>query len=329
MKVQLRNTLAKHSTPIIVNRLPVVSVQHHAYKNLKCFTETFPQGNRDFESNLVPPYGQKYGLHDGFPLFMRLTTSQYPYLNLNSRYPCPNPNSGYPCIELTIAIPIPEPTIPIPSCTHAVGGDSELDEAGELALVRLVVVLLQVPHVVGHVLAEDVVTVHTRVEVLALGVVAGEAFVAVRDVETAIDGALHGSEHLGAGGGARQTDVQVAAERARTVVHRLHQVVGAVHVLVALVHGVEGDLLEQPARDQQTGAVGSRVVGEPDLDAVLGQLVSVCGAHDHVSLKTSIRYLHNTGDTRSAISTSTILITSALLISHKQEKATAVNGLSA
>merc|ERR1719299_245977 len=43
---------------------------------------------------------------------------------------------------------------------QAVGLHARVDEAGELPPVRLVIVALQRRHVVGHVLAEDVVAVH-------------------------------------------------------------------------------------------------------------------------------------------------------------------------
>ena len=61
---------------------------------------------------------------------------------------------------------------------------------GELSLICLLVLLHEVLHVVGHVLAEDVVAVGTSVQLLLLVVISGEPLVRVGDVETAISGAL-------------------------------------------------------------------------------------------------------------------------------------------
>lgn len=60
--------------------------------------------------------------------------------------------------------------------SYCVWRDSVLDEAGELFLVGLLVLLHQVRHVVGHVHAHDVFPVHVCVELFTLCVVAGEAF---------------------------------------------------------------------------------------------------------------------------------------------------------
>ena len=59
--------------------------------------------------------------------------------------------------------------------TCRIGGDSVLDEAGELLLVGVLVLLHQVAHVLGHIHAHDVFAVNLSVELLALWVVAREA----------------------------------------------------------------------------------------------------------------------------------------------------------
>ena len=64
---------------------------------------------------------------------------------------------------------------------------------GELSLICLLVLLHEVLHVVGHVLAEDVVAMGTSVQLLLLVVISGEPLVRVGDVETAISGALSSS----------------------------------------------------------------------------------------------------------------------------------------
>lgn len=83
--------------------------------------------------------------------------------------------------------------------TNLVGYDSQLNILAELTLERLRVLLLQVPHVVGHVLPEDVRAVHLSIEALVLGVVAGEPLDRVGNVQAPVDGPLHGAEDAGAG----------------------------------------------------------------------------------------------------------------------------------
>lgn len=58
---------------------------------------------------------------------------------------------------------------------YCVWCDAILDEAGELFLVRLLVLLHQVGHVVGHIHAHDVFAMHFCVELFALCVITGEA----------------------------------------------------------------------------------------------------------------------------------------------------------
>ena len=59
--------------------------------------------------------------------------------------------------------------------SYHVGADAVLDEAGELLLVGVLVLLDQVAHVLGDVHTHDVFAVDVGVELLALHVVAGEA----------------------------------------------------------------------------------------------------------------------------------------------------------
>lgn len=60
--------------------------------------------------------------------------------------------------------------------SYCVWRDSVLDEARELFLVGILVLLHQVRHVVCHIHAHDVFPMHLRVELFTLWVVAGEAF---------------------------------------------------------------------------------------------------------------------------------------------------------
>lgn len=163
----------------------------------------------------------------------------------------------YPYTPLNTAVPDHN--------THIIGTDSQRDVLAELALEGLVVLLLQHAHVVGDVQPEDVLAVHLRVQLLLLAVVAGETLGRVGDVQAAVDGSLEGAEDTRSGGGAVQADVQEATERARTVVQRLHVVLVAGDLCAAGVQAVQTQLLQDTARDQQTGAVGGGVVGQASL----------------------------------------------------------------
>ena len=63
--------------------------------------------------------------------------------------------------------------------SYPVSCDAELDVLRELSSVGFVILLRQGSHVVGDVSAHDVLAVDISVELFAVGVVAGETFVAV------------------------------------------------------------------------------------------------------------------------------------------------------
>ena len=81
--------------------------------------------------------------------------------------------------------------------TYRFSCDTFLDVGRELLFVSILVIFQQVFHVVGNVDSEDVFAVGLGVELLGLIVVAREAFGGVRDIDSAIDGTLHGSEDSG------------------------------------------------------------------------------------------------------------------------------------
>merc|ERR1719167_141279 len=147
---------------------------------------------------------------------------------------------------------------------HTIRSDPVLQEGAELLLIRLLVILQQRLHVLGDVLSENVSLVHLGIVLFGLSVVTGEALVAVRDVYSAINGALERAEDLGAGGRAGEADVEVGAEGAVLSVDVLHAEILAVGLCLPFV-----DLV----------------------DAVLGEFVSVSGLNDHVSINTGVRYL--------------------------------------
>jgi len=174
---------------------------------------------------------------------------------------------------------------------NIVGANSELDVAAELAFVGLFILLLQVTHVVGDVQPKDVGTVHLGIEVLLLGIVAGETLDGVRNVETSVDGTFHGAKDTSTGGGARQSDVQVAPERCGPVINVLDQVLFTGDVRAAGIQRLHAQLVEDAACDQQTGAVGGGIVGQTHLDSVTGQLMGVGGAHDTIALNAGVSNL--------------------------------------
>ena len=70
------------------------------------------------------------------------------------------------------------------------------DVPGEVLLVSLLVLLLEAGHVVGDMQTEDVLSVDISIELLALGVVAGEPLLGVRNVQSTINSSLQSSEDL-------------------------------------------------------------------------------------------------------------------------------------
>ena len=66
----------------------------------------------------------------------------------------------------------------------------------EMLLESLLVLLLETGHVVRHVETEDVLPVHIRVQLLALGVVTRESLLGVRDVQTTVHCSLQRGKHL-------------------------------------------------------------------------------------------------------------------------------------
>lgn len=153
--------------------------------------------------------------------------------------------------------------------THIVSTDAQLDVTAELALESLLILLLQGAHIVSHVLAEDVGTVNIGVEVLGLGRVAGETLHGVRDVQTTIDSTLHGAEDAGTGGGAGQTNIQVATEGTWSIIDGLNVELLTGDLGAAGVQRVQTQLVQQATGNKQTSAVGSSIVGQTHLSIIL------------------------------------------------------------
>lgn len=94
--------------------------------------------------------------------------------------------------------------------THLIGIDAQLDVLTELSFESFRILLLQRAHVICHVLAEDVSAMDIRVERFRFGVVSWETLRRVRNVETSVNGTLHGGEYARTSRGTLQSHVQVA-----------------------------------------------------------------------------------------------------------------------
>ena len=126
----------------------------------------------------------------------------------------------------------------------------------ELLLVCLLILLHKVCHVICDVLSEDVLSVDVGVElavVTVLLVESGESLGGVGDVDATVNGALHGTEHLGAGGGPGQADVEAGMEGG-PLVAVLDQKVVAINL------GLSGVQLVQLVLGQHLGASMKRLV---------------------------------------------------------------------
>ena len=171
---------------------------------------------------------------------------------------------------------------------------------GEVLLEHLLVVFLQLTHVVRHVLSKDTSLVGLGIELLGVSRVSRESLLGVGNVQTAIRGTLHGAEDASTSGGVLGADIEKGTEGASLVINLLHVVDlsvvlggdgGTLHFLHAGVDLVQSDLLEQASGHKETRAVGSRVVLQPDRQAVSGKLTRVSLAEDLVTVNLGIHNL--------------------------------------
>ena len=173
--------------------------------------------------------------------------------------------------------------------------DTSLDVLGEelgvLGLHLLIFVVAKVGHVEHDVLAEHVLGELAGGVLLGLAVVADEALDGVGHVNTTVGGSLHGGEHARTEGGAGDTDIEVAAQRAALGLPiKILDVQGAVSVadgadltvdVVTLVHLVHTVASERAAGEEEAGGVGGGEVLETEADAVVAELRGV-GAADNL-----------------------------------------------
>lgn len=115
---------------------------------------------------------------------------------------------------------------------------------------------------------------------LALG--SRVAVIVVRHIDTSIGGSLEHAEDARTAGGTRQTHIEQGLEGLGSllILRRLHVVLLSVNLSLAVV--LERELCVDAASQQQTGGIGSGVVGQTQLDSIAGQLVRVSGGQHHI-----------------------------------------------
>jgi len=163
---------------------------------------------------------------------------------------------------------------------HGIGIDTSLNVLLELLSVLFWLLLLHGVHVLGDVASEDALTVVVSGILLGIRVVTVELLLVVRDLETTIEGTLHGSKDLGAKGSALEADIEKCVECLRAILLIILVVHEAVLELGGHLFGsdeflIETVLGEQTASAQETHAVCGRVVGETNTQAVARELMSI------------------------------------------------------
>jgi len=141
------------------------------------------------------------------------------------------------------------------------GCNSILDEPRELLLVSLLVILLQVSHVVRHMLAKDVLTVDGSRELAGLRVVSRESTGAVGDVNASIGCSLESTKDPGSCGGAGKSHIKVSPEGSWGAIYVLHIELLTGNINLTLVGLVQTKLLQQSSGEKKSCAVSSRIVG--------------------------------------------------------------------
>lgn len=155
--------------------------------------------------------------------------------------------------------------------------DAGLDELGELAVVELGL-LRELAHVISNVTTKDVLTEDLSIASVLLGIVAGEALLAVRNVDTAIDGSLEGTKDLGTSGGTTKTNIEEGLEGTGTLLH-------------VELGGLEAKGGQSTTSAEETSAISSSPVGQTNLDTISGELMRVGRGQDHITLNLGIHKL--------------------------------------
>lgn len=186
-----------------------------------------------------------------------------------------------------------------------IGVQSSGKELGELALVTILILFLQVGHVVSNMLSENAVAVGLSIVLLRLLIESEESALTVGNVDASISNSLHHSEDLGSGGGASKSDVEDSLEW--SAVSLLFYIVvfssklkyefkvrsnrNTKYLFVALVGGVKSDGLQVTTGKKKSGGVSSGVVGKSDLESVTWKFVGVSRSDNDVSFDLGVSEL--------------------------------------
>mmetsp|Transcript_121430 Transcript_121430/g.181404 ORF Transcript_121430/g.181404 Transcript_121430/m.181404 type:complete len:261 (+) Transcript_121430:241-1023(+) len=166
------------------------------------------------------------------------------------------------------------------------------DEASEMLLVHLLIILLHLAHVVSHVDSHDAILVGLGIEILGITRVSGESLLVVGNVKTTIGSTLHGTEHASTSGGVLGSDIQQGTEGSAVIIELLNVVLAAInlgddllasHLLNTFVGLIKSNLLKKTTGKEKSGAVSSGVVLKSNGKVVLGELLGVGRAKNLVT----------------------------------------------
>lgn len=158
---------------------------------------------------------------------------------------------------------------------HALVSNTSLDEAAELFLVTLSILLLKLTHIIGNIETENVLAENFSIEGILLSVETGETSLAVGNVKTTVNGTLHGSKDLGTSRGAGQTRIKESLEGTGTI-------------LLTEFGLINTKVNKDTAGNEETSAVSSGKVGKTNLDTEMGQLVGISRGENKVTLNLGV-----------------------------------------
>jgi len=168
-----------------------------------------------------------------------------------------------------------------------VGLDAVFDVTGELFLISGGFISGQFLHVFSDMSAKKSFSEESGVEGFLFLVVAKEAFIAVRDIETSIDSSFHGSEDSVAGGGSNQANIKVSLEGTRTIFDGLNVEIFTVNLGLANILRGKAKFGEMATSKKKTSGIGSSVVSKTNWDSISRELRRVSRGNDNISSNAS------------------------------------------
>lgn len=183
---------------------------------------------------------------------------------------------------------------------NSIGIDVILDVLGEVFVVHLLIIFLELTHVISDVLTHDTSFVNFSVEILGVTSVTRESLLAVRNIEATITGTLHSTKDLGTSGGVLDTNIKESTEWLSLVINfrdveSLLAVLGgdgsSLDLFNTRVDLIETNFLEKSAGKEKTSGVGSSIVLQTNWEAVSGQFSGAGLAEDFVTIDFSVDHL--------------------------------------